>query len=81
MPLNFYGLYVPTECSSNNIEMAKDDHVPNNTKYMDMAEDNIEAALCVIIANVVMWSEAGLDLRSLDKLTFKQIFKNCHIVE
>ena len=29
MPFNFYGLYVPTECSSNDIEMAEDDHVPD----------------------------------------------------
>ena len=62
MPLNFYGLYVPTECSSNNIEMAEDDHVPDNTERMDLAED-IEAAQCVIIANVVISSEAGPDLR------------------
>ena len=36
MPFNFYGLYIPTECSSNNIEMAEDDHVPDNTKYIDL---------------------------------------------
>ena len=45
MPFKFYGLYVPTECSSNDIEMAEDDHVPHNTKCMDLAED-IEATQC-----------------------------------
>ena len=35
--------YVPTECSSNDIEMAEDDHVPDNTKSMDLTKD-IEAA-------------------------------------
>ena len=67
MPINFYGLYVPTECSSNHIEMAEDDHVPDNTKYMDLAEDNIKAAQCVIMANVVISTEAGPDLRSFLK--------------
>ena len=51
MPFNFYGLYVPTECSSNNIEMTQDDEHKIilkwlrmiNTKYMDLAKDNIEA--------------------------------------
>ena len=42
MPFNFYELYLPRECSSHNIEMDEDD----NTKYMDLAEDNIEAAQC-----------------------------------
>ena len=44
MPFNFYGLYVPTECSSSKIVLAEDDRVPDNTKYIDLAEDNIEAA-------------------------------------
>ena len=38
----FYGLYIPTECTSNDIKMAEDDHLPDNTKCMDVAED-IEA--------------------------------------
>ena len=39
--------------------MAEDDHVHNNTKYMhDLAEDNFEATQCVIMANVVISSEA-----------------------
>ena len=42
--------------------MAEDDHVPDNTKCMDLAED-IEAAHCAIMANVVISSEAGPDLR------------------
>ena len=62
MPFNFYGLYIPTECSSNNIEMAEDDHVPDNTKCMDFAED-IKAAQHVIMANVMISSEAGMDLQ------------------
>ena len=62
MPFNFYGLFILTECFSNDIEMAEDDHVPDNTKCMDLAED-IEAAYCAIMANVVISSEAGLDLR------------------
>ena len=57
-----HGLYVPTKCSSNNIEMAEDDHVPDNTKCMDLTED-IEAAQCVIMGNVVISSQTGLDLR------------------
>ena len=61
MPFNFYGLYVPTECSSNNNEMAEDEHVPDDTKCMDLAED-IETTQCVIMANVVISSETGLDL-------------------
>ena len=67
MPFNFIGLYVPTECSSNNTEMAEDDHVPDNTKCMDLAED-IEAAQCVIIPNVVISSEAGPDLRAVPQV-------------
>ena len=59
IPFNFYGLHVLTESSSNNIEMTKDDHVPDNTKYMDLTEDNIEAAQCMVMANVVISSEAG----------------------
>ena len=47
--------------------MAEDDHVPDNTKYMDLAEDNIKAAQCVIMANVVISSEAGPGLRSFLK--------------
>ena len=35
------------------LKMAENDHVPDNTKYMDLAEDNIKAAQCVIMANVV----------------------------
>ena len=62
IPFNFYGLYLPTECFSNEIEMAEDDHVPDNTKCMDLAED-IEAAHCAIMANVVISSEVGPDLR------------------
>ena len=42
MPFNFYRLYIPRECSSHSTEMAEDDHVPDNTKYMDLVEDNIE---------------------------------------
>ena len=62
MPFNFHGLYVPTECSSNDIEMAGDDHVPDNTKCMDfdLVEDS-EAVQCVIMANVVISSEARPD--------------------
>ena len=67
----FYGLYIPTECSSNNSEMAEDDHGPDNTKCMDLAED-IEAAECVIMANVVILSEAGPDLRPFLK------YKSCN---
>ena len=47
---------------SNDIEMAEDNHVPDNTKCMDFEED-IEAAQCAIMANVVISSEAGRDLR------------------
>ena len=73
MPFNFDGLYVPTECLSNNIEMAEDDNVLDNTKYMDLAEDNIEAAQCVIMTNIVISIEAGPDLRSFLK------YKSHHI--
>ena len=59
------------KCSSNNIEMDEDDHVPDNTKYVDLAEDCIEAAQCVIMANVIS-SEAGPDLRSFLK------YKSCN---
>ena len=52
MPFNFYGLYIPTKSSSNDIEMAEDAHVPGYTKCMDFAED-IETAQCAIMANVV----------------------------
>ena len=52
MPFNFYGLYVPTECSSSDIKMAEDDHVPDNTKCMDLT-DGIEAAQCAIMGNVI----------------------------
>ena len=31
MPFNLYELCVQTECSSNDIEMAEDDHVTDNT--------------------------------------------------
>ena len=62
MPFNFYGLHLPTECSSNGIEMAEDDHVPKNTKCMDLTED-IETAQCTIMENVVISSEARPDLR------------------
>ena len=55
-------------CSSHDTE---DDQVPDNTKYMDLAEDNIEAAQCMIMANVVILSEAGLDLLSFLK------YKSC----
>ena len=59
MLFNFYGLYVPIECSSNNIEMAEDDHVHNNTKYMDLEEDNFEAAqLSAWSWQIVISSEA-----------------------
>ena len=47
--------------------MAEDDHVPDNTKCMDLAED-IEAAQCVIIPNVVISSEAGPDLRAVPQV-------------
>ena len=47
--------------------MAEDDDVPDNTKYMDLAEDNIEAAQCVIMSNIVTSSEAGPDLQSFLK--------------
>ena len=60
MIFNFYGLYVPRECLSNNIEMAEDGHVPEKAKYMDLAEDNIEAVQSVIIVvlfNVVISSQ------------------------
>ena len=42
--------------------MAEDDRVLDNTKCMDLVED-IEAAQCVIMANVVISREAGPDLR------------------
>ena len=42
---------------SNDIEMTGDDHVPNNTECMDLAED-IEAAQGGTMANVLS-SEAG----------------------
>ena len=71
MPINFYGLHLPRECWSNNIEMAEDDHVADNTKYIDLAEDNIEAAQCMIMANVVISSQAGTDLQSFLK------YKSC----
>ena len=67
MPFNFYELYVPTECSSNDIETAEDDHVPDNTKCMDLAED-IEGAQCAIMGNVVISSEAGPDLRPVPEV-------------
>ena len=70
MLFNFYGLYVPTECSSNNIEMTEEDIIPDNTKCMDLAED-IEAAQCVIMVNVVTSSEAGPDLRPIPQLRYK----------
>ena len=68
MPFSFYGLYVPTECSSIDIEMAEDDHVPDNTKCMDLTEDIIEAVQCAIMANVVISSEAGPDLRAVPRV-------------
>ena len=37
MLFNFYGLYVPTECSTNNIEMAEDD---KHKKNIEMVEDD-----------------------------------------
>ena len=52
--------------------MAKDDHVPDNTKYMDLTEDNIEAAQCMVMANVVISSEVGQELRSFCK------YKGCN---
>ena len=58
MLFNVYGLYVPIECSNNNIEMTEDDHVQDNTKYMNLKEDNFEATQCVIMANIVIASEA-----------------------
>ena len=72
MPFNFYGLYVPTKRPSNNTEMARDDHVLDNTKYMDLAEDNIEVTQCVIMASSVISSEAGPGLRSSLK------YKSCN---
>ena len=54
-----------------NVKMAEDDHLPDNTKCIDLAED-IEAAQCVIMANVVISSEAGPDLRSFLK------YKSCN---
>ena len=57
MPFNIYALYVLTECY----------HVPDKTKYMDLADNNIEAAQCVIMANFVISKEAGPDLRSFLK--------------
>ena len=71
MLFNFYGLYLPTECSSNNIEMAENDRVPDNTKCIDLAE-YIEAAQCVIMANVVTSTEAGPGLSSFLK------YKSCN---
>ena len=38
--------------------MAEDDHVHDNVKYMDLEEDNFEATQCVIMANIVISSEA-----------------------
>ena len=43
MLFNFYGSYVQRECSSNDIEMAEDGHVPGNTEFVDLVED-IETA-------------------------------------
>ena len=60
MPFNFYGLYIPTECSCNDIKMAEDDHVPGNTKCMDLTED-IETAQCAMMADVVISNDAGPD--------------------
>ena len=51
--------------------MAEDDHVPDNTKCMDLVED-IEVAQCMIMANVVISSEAGPDLRPFVK------YKSCN---
>ena len=42
-------IFMDYECSSNDIEMAEDEHVPNNTKCIDLPED-IEAAQCAIMA-------------------------------
>ena len=47
--------------------MADDDHVPDNTKCMDLAED-IEAAQCAIMTNVVILSEAGPDPRPVPQV-------------
>ena len=76
MPFNFYGSYVPRECSSHNIEMAEDDHVPDNTKYMDLAENNIEAAQCLIMANVVISNEAGRSFLKYESCNSSHC-KNC----
>ena len=43
------------------MEMAETEHVPDNTKCMDLAKD-VEAAECAIMVNVVISSEAGPDL-------------------
>ena len=72
MPFNFFGFYVPIECSSNEMEMAEDDHVPDNTKCMDLTED-IEAAQCAIMANVVISSEAGPEFRPVYAGTVKYL--------
>ena len=63
----FLWIICQTECSSNNIEMAEDDHVPDNIKCMHLAED-IEAAQCAIMRNVVISSEAGPDLRPVPEV-------------
>ena len=59
--------YTYRQCSDNNIKIAEDDHVPVNTERIDLAED-IEAIQCEIMANVVLSSENGLNLRMVPQV-------------
>ena len=51
MLFNFYGFYVPIECSTNNIEMVEDDHLHDNTKNTWIWQMMISklSAQCVIM--------------------------------
>ena len=51
-----FNLYIPIECSTNNIEMVDDDHVHDNTKNTWIwlrIISKLLSAQCVIMANVI----------------------------
>ena len=56
--------------------MAESDHVLDNTKCINLAGD-IEGAQCMIMANVVISSEDGLDLRKYESCNSSHC-KNCN---
>ena len=47
MIFNYYGFYVPIECSTNNIEWLRMIIYTTTQKYMDLADDNFEAQCSV----------------------------------